>query len=273
MNPLMAAVVTGPWAQAVTGTTGGPAGGTGPDCLRVAVLGPIVIRGNAHDLQPQQIELVTALALAGPDGLSGDVLRFILGADEDHPKAQDSFRQLITRTRSRLGAAPGGGQYIVHTGATRYILDPAAWLDWHDFRRLADKGRAECDPQPIRDAFSLIRGQPFDGVGYWWLEPPEASTPIEAIHAEIADAAAQLSALELAEGNPAAAAHAAHAGLVINPAAEQLWRALMRAEDAAGNTAGVHQAWRNCLAVISDIAPDGSPHPATAAVYQELTKM
>jgi DNA-binding SARP family transcriptional activator len=270
VNPLLVAVLTGQQAQAMPATSGG--GGACdpvPDrgSLSVAVLGPLIIGSDAHDLQPKQAELVTALALAGPAGLSGEILRGMLGADEDHPKPPDSLRQLITRTRGRLGAAPGGGQYIIHAGATRYVLDPSTTLDWHDFRRLAGQGRTDSDPRPIRDAFSLVRGQPFEGVHYWWLE----TTLIDAICAEIAAAAALLSALELAAGNPAAAVRAARAGLAVTPAAEQLWRALMRAEDAAANTAGVHQAWRSCLAAISAIASDGNPHPATAAVYRELT--
>jgi hypothetical protein len=269
VNPLLVALVTGPQALAVPGAGGGGAGGPGADRLRVAVLGPLVIASSADDLQPKQAELVTALALAGPDGLSAEILRGMLGADEDHPKPPESLRQIITRTRGRLGAAPGGGPYIVHAGATRYVLDPSASLDWRDFRSLAEEGRMGRDPRPVRDALSLVRGQPFDGLGYWWLE----TALIDAVCAEIAGAAGLLSALELGAGNPGGAARAARAGLAVSPAAEQLWRALMRAEDAAANTAGVHQAWHSCLAAIAAVAADGSPHPATTAVYRELTKM
>ena len=53
--------------------------------------------------------------------------------------------------------------------------------------------------------------------------------------------------------------------------AEQLWRAVMRAEHAAGNLAGVTEAWRRCLDAIEDIAPGGEPHPDTAALYRQLT--
>jgi hypothetical protein len=45
----------------------------------------------------------------------------------------------------------------------------------------------------------------------------------------------------------------------------------MRAEHAAGNLAGVAEAWRRCLDAIEDIAPDGEPHPDTAALYRQLT--
>jgi hypothetical protein len=79
-----------------------------------------------------------------------------------------------------------------------------------------------------------------------------------------------LAALELAAGDPAAAARAARIGLAGDAGAEQLWRALMRAEHAAGNLSGVREAWSRCLDAISEIAPDGEPHPGTAALYREL---
>jgi DNA-binding SARP family transcriptional activator len=233
--------------------------------LSIAVLGPLAIRGSTHGLQPKHAELVVALALAGPDGLSNEALRGILGPGEDHPKPPQALREIITRTRRRLGTTPGGGQYIIRDGTGRYVLDPGASLDWHDFRRLTADGRSS----QLRDALSLVRGQPFDGTYYWWLE----TSFLHAIRDQITHAASQLSALELAAGNTAAAIGAAHTGLAADATAEYLWRALMRAEDAAGNSAGVHQAWHGCLAAIADIAPDGKPHPATTGLYQELTHL
>jgi hypothetical protein len=44
----------------------------------------------------------------------------------------------------------------------------------------------------------------------------------------------------------------------------------MRAEHAAGNLAGVREAWIRCLEVIAEIAADGQPHPETAALYRDL---
>ena len=83
-------------------------------------------------------------------------------------------------------------------------------------------------------------------------------------------AAELLAELELAAGDPSAAARAARTGLAGDVAAEQLWRALMRAEHAAGNLAGVREAWSRCLDTMTDIAADGEPHPDTAALYQQL---
>lgn len=118
----------------------------------------------------------------------------------------------------------------------------------------------------MRAAVSLIGGQPFTGSYFWWIDVPL----IETVRAEVVDAAETLAELELAGGSPRAAAKAARSGLLAESSAEQLWRVLMRAEHAAGNMAGVTEAWHRCLDAIEDIAPGGEPHPDTAALYRRL---
>jgi len=206
---------------------------------------------------------VLALALAAPAGLSNSALCAMLGADPDHPKPADAVRQIITRTRRRLGPARDGQEYIVHTGNGNYVLHPDATLDWSVFRGLVASGHAD----DMRAAVSLISGEPFTGSYFWWIDIPL----IEMARAELVDAADALAEFELAGGSPRAAARAARAGLLAESSAEQLWRAVMRAEHAAGNLAGVTEAWRRCLNAIEAIAPDGEPHADTAALYRQLT--
>jgi DNA-binding SARP family transcriptional activator len=172
-------------------------------------------------------------------------------------------RQIITRTRRRLGLARDGQEYIIHAGNGQYILHPDVSLDWSRFRELVATSRAD----DLRAAVSLISGQPFTGSYFWWIDIPLAET----VRAELVDAAETLAEFELATGSPRAAAKAARAGLLAEASAEQLWRAVMRAEHAVGNLAGVTEAWRRCLRAIEDIAPDGEPHPDTAALYRQLT--
>jgi DNA-binding SARP family transcriptional activator len=236
--------------------------------LQVKILGPFEITGAAATLQPKQAELVLALALNGPSGLSNSALCTLLGPDPDHPKPSDSLRQIITRTRRRLGPAPDGREYIEHVGNGRYVLHEAATLDWSAFHALAERGRGGAQAEDLRAAVILIRGEPFGGVYHWWLDVPL----LETVRAEVVDTAELLASLELAAGDPAAAGRAARAGLAVDVASEQLWRALMRAEDAAGNVAGVRKAWKHCLDAISDIDPDGEPAPDTAALYRQITR-
>jgi DNA-binding SARP family transcriptional activator len=236
--------------------------------LRIGILGSFTINGASGALLPAQSQLILALALNGPVGLSNPQLGYLLGADPDHPKPSDSLRQLIARTRRQLGPAPGGAEWIVHLGGGQYSLHPEARFDWADFSALAEHGLAARDASGLREALTLVRGQPFTGCYHWWLDLAFAET----VRAQIVDAAEMLASLELASGDPSASARAARAGLAGDIAAEQLWRALMRAEHVAGNLSGVREAWNHCLGVIADIAPAGEPHPDTAALYQELLR-
>jgi DNA-binding SARP family transcriptional activator len=234
--------------------------------LRIGVLGTFTINGQPGSLLPAQSQLVLALALNGSSGLSNQQLCYLLGADPDHPKPSDSLRQLIVRTRRQLGRSADGREWIEHLGGGQYALHPGTRFDWHEFDALTTEGLRTRDAQRLRRALGLIRGRPFTGCYYWWLDLALTET----VRAQIVDAADVLAALELAAGEPAAAARAARIGLAGDGAAEQLWRALMRAEHAAGNLTGVREAWNRCLDAISEIAPDGEPHPETAALYREL---
>jgi DNA-binding SARP family transcriptional activator len=237
-----------------------------PPSLRIGVLGSFTINGAPAALQPAQSQLVLALALHGQAGLSNQQLCYLLGADPDHPRPSDSLRQLIVRTRRQLGRAADGREWIEHLGSGQYALHPAARFDWAEFDELASRGIQARDAGCLRGALALIRGQAFTGCYHWWLDPALTET----VRAQIVDAAEMLADLELAAGDPAAAARAARTGLAGDVGAEQLWRALMRAEHAAGNLTGVREAWSRCLDAIAEIAADGQPHPRTAALYREL---
>src|SRR5262249_57339177 len=148
----------------------------------------------------------------------------LLGADADHPRPADSVRQLITRTRRRLGRASDGREHIIHLGSGIYVLHDDVRLDWAEFSALAGRGRAARSPADLRAALELVSGQPFHECYHWWID----IALVETMRAEIVDTAGLLAQLELAAGDPRAAAHAARRGLSAERAAEQLWRAGLR---------------------------------------------
>src|SRR5262249_12959485 len=138
--------------------------------LSVTVLGPVQVVGTVEQLQAKQAELVLALALHSPVGLSNSALCTLLGVDADHPRPADSVRQLITRTRRRLGRAADGGEVIIHLGSGIYALHEGVGLDWTDFSALARRGRAERSAADLRAALALVRGQPFEDCYHWWID-------------------------------------------------------------------------------------------------------
>jgi DNA-binding SARP family transcriptional activator len=234
-------------------------------CLRIGVLGSLAINGQAGALVPAQSQLIVALAL-NRDGLSNRQLRVLLGADSGHPKPPDSLRQLIARTRRALGRAADGREWIEHLGHGQYALHPDTRVDWREFEALTTEGISSAGTGPLTAALNMIRGQPFTGCYYWWLE----SAIVDAVTSRIVAAAERLAELSLAGHDPAAAVRAARIGLTADASAEQLWRIVMRAEHAAGNLAGVRGAWGRCLDMITEVAADGQPDSATSAVYDEL---
>ncbi|TDD13161.1 BTAD domain-containing putative transcriptional regulator [Nonomuraea diastatica] len=238
-----------------------------PECA-LHVLGPIELKGSLTPLQGKQLELVVALAL-NPSGLSNIQLATLLGSDPDHPKPQDSLRQLITRTRRALGPASEDSERIVYDSRSKIYRVHAITLDWALFGELIARGAEHGldGRDDLRAALALVRGRPLDGAYYWWVDTPL----LECMRAETVDAAELLAGLELQADHPQWAARAARTGLSADPTAEQLWRWLMRAEHEMGNTAGVHETWHKCLDAINDVSPDGEPHPSTTQVYHELT--
>jgi DNA-binding SARP family transcriptional activator len=237
-----------------------------PPSLRIGVLGPLTVNGRPGALLPAQTQLIVALALPGAAGLPGKRLRALLGSDADHPRPADSLRQLIARTRRRLGKAADGGEWIVHMGHGHYGVHNDTRLDWREFECLADDGIALGDADRLASALAMIRGQPFSGCFYWWLDIELVDT----VGAKIVAAAATLSELMLTRHEPSAAARAARIGLAADATSEELWRLLMRSQHAAGNLAGVREAWSRCADALAEVAADGQPQPATAELYRQL---
>ncbi len=237
-----------------------------PAALRIGVLGQLTINGQPGALLPAQTQLLVALALNSPAGLLNRQLCDLLGSDSEHPKPADSLRQLIARTRRQLGHADDGREWILHLGHGRYGLHEHSRLDWAEFETLTEEGIASKDAVKLAAALAMIRGQPFTGCFYWWLD----IELVESVGAKILAASSTLAELALAGRDPAAAGRAARIGLVADSTAERLWRLLMEAEHAAGNLAGVREAWARCAEAISDIAVDGQPEAATIALYRRL---
>lgn len=234
--------------------------------LQIRVLGPVIIDGPAAGLEPAQAALILALALADPAGLPAAALRHMTAVDPGYPRGEDQLRQIIGRTRHDLGVAADGTEWIRRRADGSYALHEAAELDWIQFHDLAPRGIAAGDRQLLTSALALVRGEPFEDSWQWWLPVPLT----EIMNAEITDTADRLAELELAAGQHAAAAAAARAGLAGAPAAEQLWRALMRAEAATGAEA-VTAAWNDCRSALARHAAGTDPSPETIALYQTLT--
>jgi len=229
------------------------------------VLGPLTVNGRPAGLLPAQSQLLVALALAD-GGLANQRLCELLGPEPGRPRPPDSLRQLIVRTRRQLGQAADDREWIEHTGHGRYSLHRDARLDWTEFDDVASTGLTARDPERLRQAMTMVRGEPFADCCYWWLD----LALVERVRQRIVSVAQALAEWELAGHSPSAAARSARAGLAADGGSERLWQLLMRAEHAAGNLTAVRDAWNRCLAAVAEVAADQQPEAGTATLFRTL---
>ena len=158
----------------------------------------------------------------------------------------------------------------------RYELSPAVVTDYGVFCELAAEAEETEDAllaaDLLHNALTLVRGEPFTGVGrsYAWVGPHRGM-----IVAQVVDAAEELAEVRLAAGDWRAAEWAARQGLRAFPSDERMYRLLMRTARAAGNIPGIQRIFRELCDVLADpdvgVEPEDTVHPETIELLEELT--
>lgn len=161
--------------------------------------------------------------------------------------------------------------------SSRYVLSDRVVTDYGLFCELVAQADETEDAHEaarlLTDGLSVVRGEPFLGVGrnYTWVGPHRGM-----IVAQVVDAAEELAEIRLATGDWRAAEWAARQGLKAFPADERMYRLLMRAASAAGNVAGVRRVFSELCDVTADpdlgVEPEDTLHPETVELLEELTR-
>jgi DNA-binding SARP family transcriptional activator len=241
----------------------------------VRLLGPVEITWQHNAPKRQAIELVSYLAVH-PRGVTSDQARLALWpatVDDEHfgERAPATFWALTTKARSALGTDRVGKTLILREANSSLRLSPAVACDWLEFERLVQAAR--CDPDRaathLRGALALVRGRPFEGWSFPWIEVERIDGAMEAT---IADAAQELVALALERSDLETARFAVTQGLQAVPSAEALLRCAMRVAAAAGDRAGVERAWVDAQRLAASIDSLGEPEPETAELYESLRR-
>ena len=241
----------------------------------VRLLGPIEITWQHKTPKRQVGELVSYLAVH-PRGVSTDEARLALWpttVDDDHfgERAQSTFWALTTKARSALGDDRQGNALLIREANNGWRLSPGVRCDWLEFQRLVAEARR--DPAQaaasLKGALGLVRGRPFQGSVFSWVEVERLDGVMEAV---IGDAAATLAELALASGDRATARFAVHQGLLGVPHAEGLVRWAMRIAAAGGDRAGIERAWRDARRIATELDPLGVPEAETAELYESLRR-
>ncbi len=159
----------------------------------------------------------------------------------------------------------------------RLTVGASVRSDWEMFtnlRALADQDPRYQDPnnrdQLLGQALGLVRGSLLirrEPGRYGWLayESVEAEVP-----AVIADTAVELCELRLSAGDAEGAVDAVRSGMRGSPADEELWRALLRATHATGDTRRLADVVESVRRQTQAIHGERGLHPKTEALVDEL---
>jgi DNA-binding SARP family transcriptional activator len=250
------------------------------------IAGPIEVRlltatprldGLVAELAPNRarraVELVAYLALHH-DGVTGDRLRTrVLGSGDADAAAKTLFN-VATAARRVLGTAPDGRPlFPPATRAGAYQLHHAVTADVSRAAALATAGSAATDPVSamalLQAALSLAEDEPLTNAltGYTWWEAEGHGARTAAV---LVNAATNLAALAVQDGQFDLAQWGLGRARLVDPYSEALSRTAMQVAAAAGDADELRRAWRECRRRIDELDPGAAPSPRTERLYGEL---
>ncbi|HEU0101697.1 MAG TPA: hypothetical protein VFR07_05195 [Mycobacteriales bacterium] len=257
-------------ARAVAALTPAAAAGaapplpTGPAGARVQLLGPVSVTAPGP-VEPaaraRLTELVVAVALQR-EGVHEAVLR-----SRVWPRGvgDDVLAATLLQAQAWLGRGPGGVDRLARAADGRWTLADDVHCDDDLLRAGAAQARGPGEEALLRRALSGVTGEAFSGVPgdrYGWLVFHRAARDARALGTTVARRAA---ALALARDDRAAAEQVLRTGLQLVPAAEPLWRDLLRL---LGPGAPAAAAAREAYEVLA--ARGLRAEPETDALVQQL---
>jgi DNA-binding SARP family transcriptional activator len=241
--------------------------------LMVRVMGPIQFEGCGHIQRTKGREALAFLATHRAGHITGDTLVERLWPGHDAAKAGRNLHQTMLELRAATGLGPAGEAYVpaLSGGERQYRLAASVGTDVDVLRAALDRAKARPDAKGrmmLRSALGLVAGVPFDhvGRGYEWAHSEGLVSQVEIL---VTDACHRLSVMAREAGDYETAEWAAVQGLVLAPGHEQLYRDIMEARAASGNTGGVTRAWDELNDILE--ADQQEPDAATEAVFRRIT--
>ncbi|MFA3843232.1 AfsR/SARP family transcriptional regulator [Streptomyces aureus] len=213
----------------------------GPDDIapRLRVLGTLEVQ-NAGELEPRLIELAAHLLLKPHN--SAEKLCEDLG--DGDPWSPNTLGSRLRDLRTRLGADADGNLYVPQRKgkSSPYALSDKVRCDWSEFERLANLGvsRGGDGLNYLERALAMVDGVPLGEHAASWMSGLRT-----AMQARIVDTAHSVASYRTQDGRHQdfpSARQACTTGLNADGHSETLYRALMRAEAAAGNRTGLRSA-------------------------------
>ncbi|MEX2292008.1 MAG: hypothetical protein WD794_16985 [Mycobacteriales bacterium] len=197
----------------------------GPAAVEVRLLGPVEVLAPGP-VDPAARGLLTELVVAAAlhrGGLHEAVLRA-----EVWPRGvgDDVLTAAVAQAQAWLGTAADGLPRLRRDGHGRYVLSSEVHTDWD----LLQAGAAADGPgeyAALESALGAVRGEAFTaaGPGFGSLSFHRSARDARVVGTAVARRAASLAG---ARGDRPAAVRLLRAGLTLVPAAEPLWRDLLR---------------------------------------------
>jgi len=232
-----------------------------PDLL-VRVLGRPRVEHDAK-LSQLEISLVAYLACRGGSVPTEDILDAVWkGALIER---RTMFNRL-SKIRPKLGGfvAP-----IAKTDST-VRLEGVVVTDLQLLQDFVERARGESSGeamQLLRAGLDLVEGPPFDGPMFEWAHTLQLHSTATTL---VRETALNLVELALDAGDFKLARAAVAAGLRSARLSDELYQARMRVEAAAGNPAGVRDAYNELVLLLDDLDGGYEPHEDTQRLLAEL---
>jgi DNA-binding SARP family transcriptional activator len=228
------------------------------------VLGPVEILNAARQFtRAWAVELIVYLSVH-PGGVSNEQWATALWPDK--AMAPASLHSTASAARRSLGTADSGDDHLPRSRG-RLALGPDVRTDWDRFVDLSTSAL----PDDWREALSLIRGRPFDGLrSPDWVVLEGILATVDAV---VVDLACRYAEHCLEDLDAPGAEWSARQGLRVSPYDERLYRVLLKASDVAGNPAGVESTMAELVHLVADdVEPFDAVHPETLALYRRLSR-
>ena len=162
--------------------------------------------------------------------------------------------QYLSNTRGWVGVADDGHPYVALVEEAGYRLAEDTSVDWWHFQQLVSPTIAQASSERLRQALSLVDGQPLGGIDadrYQWAMSDQAE-----ILAAVADVAHELARRAISSGDARTAHWAAAKGLEAEPVSEALWRDAITAAYLTGNPDRVRDTIARCRIVLEPLGAD-----------------
>ena len=242
-----------------------------PATVELRMLGPVEVSapGTLEEGRAEACTEALVYLATHPDGVHPTVLGGAVWPRGVSASVRDAT---IARLRDWLGRDADGHANLQVDNESRLRLGPGVRSDWAVFEALVQLAASSPagEESYLQQALALVRGRLLQARRprrYAWLAKENLEYEVPA---RIADAAHQLIELRLAKGNAAGAMQAARTALRGAPDEEGLWRDLLRATHAGGDTVRLRAVVSELEARVAADPALEELHPETEALIDEL---